>query len=82
MKKLIFLLIFCLLGINLINTFSLFESDVTSPVEAKVAGFNIKVNKTPRLYTHCVDNVCIIVYNVHRIKRRCFYGINKFKYPN
>lgn len=44
MKKIIFLLIICLLGINLINTFSLFESEITTPVEIKVAGFNIKVN--------------------------------------
>ncbi len=44
MKKLIFVLALCLLSINFIGTFSLFESNIKAPVEAKLAGWSIKVN--------------------------------------
>ena len=44
MRKLIFILALCLLGINFIGTLSLFESNVKAPVEATIAGWSIKVN--------------------------------------
>ena len=44
MKKIIFLVAFLLLGINLTGTLSLFESKIDVPVEAELASWKIKVN--------------------------------------
>lgn len=44
MKKIIFFIAFLLLSINLIGTFSLFESRVNVPVEMELAKWHIKVN--------------------------------------
>lgn len=44
MKKIIFIVAFLLLVINFTGTFSLFESKIDVPVEAELAGWNIKVN--------------------------------------
>lgn len=44
MKKTIFLVFFCIFGIVIISTFSLLESNITSPVKVSPANWSIKVN--------------------------------------
>jgi len=44
MKKILFLIVFFLLIINVVGTLSIFESNIEAPVESTLAGWKIRVN--------------------------------------